>query len=122
MGGRIMLGLAILLVFNFLGVFLNRFFDIPLPGNVIGLILFTAALALKIVKLQWVEDAAQFMLRHMLVFFAPFVVGTMVFFSFIAEQWISIAISLIVSSVASLLVTGWATKWLLERRGERVQE
>jgi len=45
-----MLGLAILLLFNFLGVIANKYLHVPLPGNVIGLLLLLLALSLKLVN------------------------------------------------------------------------
>ncbi|WP_276355830.1 CidA/LrgA family protein [Cohnella caldifontis] len=111
-----MLGLAILLAFHFLGLLIQTGLSLPLPANVIGLILFTACLFLKIVKLEWVEAPARFLLRHMLLFFVPFVVGTMAYFPLIRESALSIVIGLVFSTLVSLLVTGALTQWLEKRR------
>lgn len=113
-----MLGMAILLAFHFLGLLIQKAASVPIPANVIGLILFTACLFLKIVKLAWVEESAQFLLRHMLLFFVPFVVGTMAYFPLIRESLLSIVFGLVVSTLVSLAVTGWLTQWL-DKRGKR---
>lgn len=115
-----MLGIAILLGFNFLGLLLQHWLQIPLPANVIGLILFVAALFLKLIKLEWVEHAAQFLIKHMMLFFAPIVVGTMLFFPLLGEYWVSISISLIMSTIFVLLVTGWSTSLIIGKK--EVQE
>ena len=60
-----MRGLAILLLFNLVGLVLQKAAGVPLPGGVIGLILCTACLFAGIVKLEWVEPAAHLLLRHM---------------------------------------------------------
>jgi holin-like protein len=104
-----MLGLAILLGFNFIGIWLQLSLHIPLPGNVIGLILLTIALFAKWIKLEWVETAASWLTGHMMLFFIPFVVGTMAFFPLIGSNWLSIGIGVVGSSVAVLLVTGFVT-------------
>lgn len=111
-----MKGLAILLGFNLLGMVLQSGLNVPLPPNVTGLILFTAALFFGWIKLKWVEETARFLLRHMLLFFAPFIVGTVAFVSLIGQQWISIIISLVASTLVVLLVTGWVTQ--LVSKGE----
>ena len=111
-----MRGLAILLAFHFLGLFIHEVASVPIPANVIGLILFTACLFLKIIKLEWVEASAQFLLRHMLLFFIPFVVGTIVSFPLIRESLLSIVFGLVLSSLLALAVTGWFTQWLEKRR------
>jgi holin-like protein len=113
-----MLGFAILTGFYLLGSLLHTFLHIPLPANVIGLILFTVSLFLKIIKLEWVEEAGQFLIRHMLVFFIPFVVGTMVFLHYIGQHAILMLVSLFMSTFGVLLITGWSVK-LLKRKGEK---
>lgn len=115
-----MLGLVILLGFNLIGVWMQASLHVPLPGNVIGLILFTISLFSKAVKLEWVEASASWLTKHMLLFFLPYVVGTIAFFPLIGSQWLSIGSGLIGSSMAVLLVTGWLTSALqrFEKRGE----
>jgi holin-like protein len=116
-----MLGIAILFGFNLLGLWLQISFELPLPGNVIGLILFTIALFAKWVKLEWVEAPAAWLMKHMLLFFTPFVVGTVVFFPLIGSEWLSITGGLIGGTLIVLVVTGWVTSKLQqwERRGEQ---
>ena len=102
-----MRGLAILLSFNLLGTVLHTALGVPLPGGVLGLILFTACLFLGWIKLEWVEQTASLLLRHMLLFFAPVVVGVIQFGPQIRQEWAVIAVSLIGSTLSVMLVTGW---------------
>lgn len=111
-----MLGLAILLAFHLLGLWLQTALSLPIPANVIGLILFTACLFLRVIKLEWVEASAQFLLRHMMLFFVPFVVGTMVYAPLLRQSLAAIVFGLVLSSLLSLAVTGWLTQWLERRR------
>ncbi|RTE09356.1 CidA/LrgA family protein [Paenibacillus whitsoniae] len=107
-----MLGLAILLAFNLIGIGLQTSLHIPLPGNVIGLILFTIALFTKLIKLEWVEQTANWFTGHMMLFFLPFVVGTMAFFPLIGANWLSIGAGVIGSTALVLIVTGFVTSKL----------
>ncbi|MCI3927228.1 CidA/LrgA family protein [Paenibacillus sp. TRM 82003] len=107
-----MRGLAILFLFQLLGTAIERFAGVPLPGNVIGLVLLLGTLTLGWVKLEWVEDAASFLLKHMMLFFAPLIVGTMVFFPLIGREWAAIAASLLLGTAVVILVTGATAKWL----------
>ena len=50
-------GFAIIAGFYLAGLLLKEALGIPLPGNVIGLLLFAAALFLGVVKLERVERA-----------------------------------------------------------------
>ncbi len=115
-----MRGLAILLGFNLLGALLQAA-RVPLPGNVIGLILFTACLFLGIVKLEWVEESAHFLLRHMLLFFAPAVIAAIPLFKQFAGDGTAIAGSLVGSLLVVLLVTGWVATWLIPPDQQEVE-
>lgn len=107
-----MSGLAILLAFHLLGLPIQKAASLPIPANVIGLMLFTACLFLNVIKLEWVEQSARFLLNHMLLFFVPFVVGTMVYFKSFQESAAAIIGGLLLSTVITLAVTGWVTQWL----------
>ncbi|MGC4063342.1 MAG: CidA/LrgA family protein [Polyangiaceae bacterium] len=68
-------GLAILLAFNLLGLWLQHR-GVPLPGECHRPeCLFVACLFARIIKLEWVEPTANILLRNMLLFFAPVIVG-----------------------------------------------
>lgn len=114
-----MRGLAILLSFHFAGLLLHNLLHIPLPANVIGLMLFVAALFAGWVKLEWVEESAQFLLRHMMLFFAPFIVGTIVFFRVIGDHALGLGLSLLAGTLLVLLVTGKTTAAFSRKEGER---
>jgi holin-like protein len=109
------LGLAILLGYEFIGYIAHEFLGVPLPSNVIGLILLVISLFLGWVKLEWIEQTANFLLKHMMIFFAPAIVGVMVFFSRIGDEWVAISLGLVLSTLSVLLVTGWSTSWLAKR-------
>lgn len=118
-GGMDVTGFALLLGFYLLGYALQSGLQLPIPANVLGMLLFTAALFLKWVKLEWVEEASAFLIRHMLLFFAPFVVGTMVFFPYIGEHALQIIASLLLSTFGVLLTTGWSAKAVDAAFGKR---
>lgn len=104
--------MAILLGFNLLGVALQRAGGVPLPGAVLGLMLFALSLFLGVVKLEWVEAEANVLLRHMLLFFAPVIVGVIAFRDLLVREWRPIAVGLVGSWLAVIVVTGLAAKWL----------
>ena len=98
-------GFALLLGFNLLGLALQRL-GVPLPGNVIGLVLFVGCLFAGVVKLAWVEPAADLLLRHMLLFFAPVIVGAVAFAPQLRAEWAAVALGIVGSTLASMLATG----------------
>jgi len=112
-----MVGFAILLAFQMLGMLVNDWLDLQLPSNVVGLILFTISLFLGWVKLEWVESASEFLLKHMLLFFMPLVVGCVALYRYLGmEQLVASLVSLVTGTLLVLLVTGWITKLLIREK------
>lgn len=112
-----MRGVAILLAFHLMGEAIHAL-GAPLPGNVLGLILFTLCLFSGVVRVAWVEEGAEFLLRNMLLFFAPIVVGAIVFGDRLAAEWKPISVALVGSLFIGMLVTGWTASLLIGKGGE----
>lgn len=77
-----------------------------IPGSIIGMILLTLALEFKIIKLSQVEDVSDFLIRNMAFFFVPPGVGLMVNLQLIADNWFTITMATLLSTVLVLVVTG----------------
>lgn len=54
-----------------------RAIGLPVPGALLGMALLFLALQYKIVRLEWVEDGADLLIRDLLLFFIPPAVGIM---------------------------------------------
>jgi holin-like protein len=106
------LGFAILVAFFLLGSLLHSL-GVPIPGGVLGLMIFYLALSTGLVKLKWVEGMAGLMLRHMVLLFVPLTVGLMEMGQLLSKQALAITASLVVSLAAVLLTTGLLGRWLL---------
>jgi len=102
-----MRGFALLLLFNLLGVVLKEYAHVPLPSNVIGLLLLLLALHLKVVRLRWIEDAAGFLLKHMMVLFAPFIIGSLAYTELLAANWLPIVATVLLSTLATIAATAF---------------
>ncbi len=108
-------GFAILLGLQFLGELLSTAFALPIPGNVIGMVLLLAALNFKLIRPAWVEEAVELLLSNLALFFIPAGVGVMVYFDLLAAEWLPIAVATVLSTFVVMAVTGWTAR-LLERR------
>ncbi|MEX2104039.1 MAG: CidA/LrgA family protein, partial [Bacilli bacterium] len=106
----------ILIAFQLLGIMLQSTLNLPLPSNVVGLLLFIIALFLRIVRISWVEASAQILLKHMMLFFAPFIVGSMVIFPLFRSELVAVIAGLFLSTFAVLYVTGWMMNRLTEEQ------
>ncbi|MFB9992734.1 CidA/LrgA family protein [Deinococcus oregonensis] len=76
---RVVLGLGVLVAFAALGEGLMRLLHWPLPGSVVGMVLLWAALGLRLVRLHWIEPAADGLLGILGLLFVPATVGAIQF-------------------------------------------
>lgn len=111
-------GFAILLLVQFVGEMISRGLKIPVPGNVIGMGLLLLALLAGVIRLEWVEEAADLLLSHLALFFVPAGVGVMVYFELIGREWLPIVVATVVSTFVVMAVTGWTATRLAGRGGD----
>lgn len=103
----ILLQLLIIFAFLAIGELVVWLTDVPIPSSIIGMLLLTVALQLRLVKLRQVEGVADFLVKNLGFFFVPAGIGVMVHFDLIAKQWMPIVVASVVSIVVVLGVTGW---------------
>ena len=99
--------LAILCGCLALGEFVIYVTHIPLPSSILGMLLLTLFLKLKIVRLEWVRSISEFLVANMGFFFVPPGVAIMLYFDIIKAQFWPIVLASVVSTVLVLAVTGW---------------
>ena len=99
-------GLTLLLLFQLCGEFFSRLLDLPIPGNVMGMGLLLLALSTGLVKLKWLEEAAELLLSNLALFFVPAGVGVMVYGDLIAAEWLPISVATVLSTFVVMAVTG----------------
>lgn len=85
---------------------------IELPGSIIGMLLLTAFLQMKLIKLESVKGIADFLVGNMGFFFVPPGVALMLYFDVIKAEFWPIVIATLVSTVLVLVVTGHSHQWI----------
>ncbi|HLV62478.1 CidA/LrgA family protein [Galbibacter sp.] len=99
---------SLLLIFLFLllGESLQFFFQLPIAGNILGMGLIFLALNLKVIQLEDVKPASDFLIKYLVVFFIPYGVGLMVYADILSQYWIPISVAVIFSTLLCLYLTG----------------
>lgn len=108
------IGLSLLFGLNALGNWIVSTFEWKVPGNVIGMILLLVLLMTKIIRVEWIEDSAGFLTKHLAFFFIPIAVGLMSYGNLLKAEGIPLFLALIVSLSVGLFVTAVISG----RRGE----
>lgn len=104
------------------GTVLNKVIPLPMPPAVWGMILMFILLITKIVKLNQVEEAADFLLSIMTVLFIPVSVGIMESFHMFKNEMFSIALVSIVSLVVCFAVTGSVAQIIMQIKNKHTKE
>ena len=116
--GLQLLGLWAFSVGGTLGV---RALGLPVPGNLAGMILLYALLSLGIIKTAWFDATGSFLVKHLAFFFIPVAVGVMDAGGLLAVHGIAITLTLILSAVLGIALSGVVAQGLAGRgqgRGE----
>ena len=99
--------LAILFGCLALGELIITLTHIPLPSSILGMLLLTLLLKLRVIRLEWVRSISDFLVTNIGFFFVPPGVAIMLYFNIIKAQFVPIVTASVVSTVLVLAVTGW---------------
>ncbi|MEQ5835305.1 CidA/LrgA family protein [Marinobacter sp. NFXS9] len=101
-------GITLLLVYQLVGEVTVRLFGLPIPGPVLGMVLLFLTLVIRKRSSESLDTAANGLLSHLSLLFVPAGVGMMVYFSRILEEWLPIALSLVLGTAITMVVTAGA--------------
>lgn len=108
---------------------LVRVFHLPLPANIVGMILLLAMIMLRIMPVRWVQAGSRWLLAEMLLFFVPAVVAVVAVVNYAqlirVDGWKIFAV-IAVSTSLTLAATGLVVDrvyrfevWLQRRKSNR---
>lgn len=83
-----------------------------IPSSIIGMLLLTALLEFKAIKLEWVKGMSDFLISNLGFFFVPPGVALMLYFDVIKAEFLPIAVATVVSTILVLAATGLTHQYL----------
>lgn len=101
---------------TFAGELLNVLLPLPVPASVYGLLLLLAGLCTRILKLEQIEETADFFLVIMPVLFLSPSVSIMESFLELSDQVVPILFISAASTVVVMVVTGMAAQFVIRRK------
>lgn len=116
--------LSLILFISFIAEVLYYVLPLPIPASIYGLLLLFFSLLLGIIKLEQVEDTAEFFLAVMPVFFISPSVSLMEAFVGIESSVVSILIICAVSTLVVTISTGLVAQVMIraKRKREKVEK
>lgn len=91
--------------------YLVSWLHLPLPANLVGMILMLALIVCRVIPLNWIRAGARWLLAEMLLFFVPAVVAVVNYTQLLlVDGWRIFA----VIAISTLMVLG-ATAWVVDK-------
>ncbi|MBV7276641.1 CidA/LrgA family protein [Clostridium sp. PL3] len=104
---------TIIVIITFLAEILVRVLPFTIPASIYGIILMFLCLFFKIVKLEHVELAADFLLQVMPIMFVPATVNLMTKWNLIKSNIVWVLVICIVSTILVMIVTGLVSQTII---------
>ena len=111
--------LAILLAICALGDVLSALIGGLLPGNVLGMMLLLALLGVRLVKCRQVENAADFFLKNMAIFFLPVSLGILDLYADLHSQLAAILAVCLITTFLTAFATAGTVHLVLRLQARR---
>ncbi|WMJ79980.1 CidA/LrgA family protein [Clostridium sp. MB40-C1] len=106
----------IVLSIYFLGNLLHNILHLAIPGSVLGMVILLICLCTGMIKLEMIEEISNFLLDHLAFFFIPAGVGLISYFSILKDNWVSILIISLLSTILVMSFTGSTIQWMIRRK------
>lgn len=112
---------AIILTISLIAELMEYLIPLPVAASIYGLILMLIGLVTKLIPLEKVEGAADFLVDIMAIMFVPVTVGIMTSVDALKEMLVPLCVISVVSTVLIMGVTGRVTQFII-RRSDRKNE
>ncbi|PRR83440.1 CidA/LrgA family protein [Clostridium vincentii] len=109
----------IILGIYLLGEFISEVLSLPVPGNILGMIILLFLLCTKIIKLEQINTISNFLLDHLAFFFIPAGVGLMTSVDIIKDSWLKLIVVCIATTIIIISSTGLIVQYITRKNNKR---
>ena len=112
----------IILGIYLVGELISKGFSLPLPGNIIGMIILLVLLFTKVIKIEKIENISAFFLDHLSFFFIPAGVGLISSFNVIKDSLIFILLLCLITTAIVIISTGIIVQYIIKIKESKVKK
>lgn len=106
----------IILGIYLLGELISSFLHLPIPGNILGMIILFVLLYSNIVKVENISNVTNFLLDHLSFFFIPAGVGLMSSFGIIKATWWQLLVVCLLTTIIVIGTTGIVVQFISKNK------
>lgn len=120
---NLMAGILQVAVLFLLSMAMNKLADLlhlKIPGSILGIILLFILLKTKVIKLEWIERGANWLLAELLLFFIPSAVGVMQYIPLLENDGLQILLVVVLSTVVVMLSSGMVAARIAKRKEKHI--
>ena len=99
---------------NYVGILLSKILHLPLPGTIASLLLLFLMLQFKVLKLEKIENAGNFLLLNMTIFFMTPTVKIIDSYELLEKDLFKIIVIIIVSTFLTMGITGKVVQLMID--------
>ena len=112
----------IILGIYLVGELISKGFSLPLPGNIIGMIILLVLLFAKVIKVEKIESISTFFLDHLSFFFITAGVGLISSFSSIKDSLIYILLLCLITTAIVVISTGTIVQYVIRIKEKKIKK
>ena len=111
----------IILGLYLVGELISGLLNLPIPGNILGMVILLILLCTKVIKLEQIETVSNFLLDHLAFFFIPAGVGLMSSAGIIKDTWLKLIIVCVITTAIIIAVTGTIVQFV-SRKTNKIEK
>ncbi|MGL5151326.1 MAG: CidA/LrgA family protein [Clostridium sp.] len=104
-----------------LGELISATLNLPIPGNILGMMILLIALILRLIRVEQIENIVKFFLSHLAFFFIPAGVGLMTSLNIIRDTGTSVLIICVITTIIVIGVTGKVVEFIINKKRKEVR-
>lgn len=110
---------GIIMAISFLAEVIKALIPLSIPASIYGLVIMLVCLLTGVIKLEAVEQAADFLVEIMPLMFIPAAVGLMESFDVLQPILLQVGVIIVVTTIVVMTVTGKVTQYIIERKEKK---
>ena len=119
---RLLLQLALIFAVCFIGDFLHRVCGVPLPGNILAMLILFLLLCTKLVKVDQIAEMSNFFLKRLPFFFLPPTIGILAVYGVLKGNLILFFLLSVLATIVTLAVSGKVTDIMVNVQEKRKKD
>lgn len=114
---KILKQIAVVFFICLLGEIIAQIIPVNFPASVLSMVLLLGALLLKIIKIEHIQEKANFLLDNMAFFFIPAGVSIIENFSYLQNALIAFVVICFISMVVTFVATAYSVAFVMRLMG-----